>query len=62
MFFNLSIPVFHMNESVSRLNSDGEEGRDSIQVENGVCCMAVVSILWLRFSHSFSINTSVTVQ
>ena len=49
MFFKLSIPVFYMNESVSLFYSDGEE--EYIQIKNGVCCMAEISILWL---HSFT--------
>ena len=57
MFFNLSIPVFYMNESVSRLNSDGEEGWYT-----GKKRWLQFFILWLTFSHSFSIYTSQTVQ
>ena len=41
MFFNLSIPVLYMNESVGLCNSDGR--RDSMQVKK------MVYVAWLQF-------------
>ena len=58
MFFNLSIPVFYMNESVSRFISDGEEGQYTGK-KNGACCMAAV-VLQQSLNKSLSFQDSPT--
>ena len=53
MFFNLSMPILYMNESVSRFNSDGKEGQYTGK--------KMVYVAWLQFS-SFGLHFHIRLE